>query len=165
METNGHPLKLRVRYAETDQMGVVHHAVYPIWFEAGRSELARAAGLPYAEWEARGVYLMLSDLTCRYRKPARYDEEVTIWTRVAEAASRRVVFAYKVTGPDGATLAEGETRHLAVDRATGRPLVIPDALRESLLRTPSAHPGDGGQGTGDSPPTLPTVPRPEREAP
>ncbi|MBI4914701.1 MAG: acyl-CoA thioesterase [Acidobacteria bacterium] len=137
MEPRPYPVRLRVRYAETDQMGVVHHAVYPVWFEAARSELARAVGLPYSDWERRGVWLMLSDLHCRYRRPARYDEDITVWVRVAEVASRRVTFAYRVTGPDGQVLAEGETRHLTVSSVTARPTVLPDELRDSLLRDPN----------------------------
>jgi acyl-CoA thioester hydrolase len=137
MEPRPFPVRLRVRYAETDQMGVVHHAVYPVWFEAARSELARAVGLPYSDWERQGVWLMLSDLHCRYRRPARYDEDVTVWVHVAEVASRRVTFAYRVTGPDGQVLAEGETRHLTVSSGTARPTVLPDELRESLLRDPN----------------------------
>lgn len=118
-----------MRYAETDQMGVVHHAVYPVWFEVGRTALSHAVGMPYSEWERRGLFLMVAELVCRYRRPARYDEEVTIWTEVREVASRKVVFAYRVTGPDGELLVEGETRHVAVDRASGRPAVIPPDLR------------------------------------
>ncbi|MGE5236331.1 MAG: acyl-CoA thioesterase [Acidobacteriota bacterium] len=140
MEASPYPVPVRVRYAETDQMGIAHHAVYPIWFEAARSALARAVGLAYGEWERRGIYLMLSDLSCRYRRPAHYDELVTTWVWVAEVGSRRVVFAYRVTGPDGQLLAEGETRHVTVDRGTGRPVVLPDELRESLFRTPVGGP-------------------------
>ena len=130
------PHVTRVRYAETDQMGVVHHSVYAVWFETARSAFSRAVGLPYVEWERRGVLLMVSDLTCRFRRPARYDDELTIGVRVAEIASRRVVFEYRVTGPGGELLAEGETRHLVVDRASGRPMVIPEAFRTALLRQP-----------------------------
>ena len=129
------PVPLRVRYAETDQMGVVHHAVYPVWFEAARTELSRAVGLPYTEWERRGVFLMVSEVHCRYRRPALYDEEVTVWVRVSEVSSRRVVFTYLVAR-DGEVLAEGETRHLVVSRDSGHPIVLPAELRDSLLRTP-----------------------------
>jgi acyl-CoA thioester hydrolase len=132
------PFRTQVRYAETDQMGVVHHSVYAVWFEAARTAFSRAIGFPYTEWERRGVLLMVSDLTCRFRHPARYDDEVTIAVRVAEAVSRRVVFEYRVTGPDGELLAEGETRHLVVDRASGRPIVLPQEFREALLRRPTA---------------------------
>lgn len=137
------PTRVRVRYAETDQMGVVHHAAYPVWFELGRSALSRACGMPYARWEERGVYLMVSELSCRYRRAARYDEEITVWTRVREVVSRRVVFEYRVEGPSGELLAEGETRHLVVDRTSGRTVVIPDDLRVVLLRTPEAELGTG----------------------
>jgi acyl-CoA thioester hydrolase len=131
------PFRTRVRYAETDQMGVVHHSVYPVWFEAARTAFSRAVGFPYSEWERQGVLLMVTDVACRFRMPARYDEKVTIWVRVVEAASRRVVFAYRVNGESGDLLAEGETRHLVVDRATGRPMVIPPAFRDTLLRRPN----------------------------
>ncbi len=131
------PVRLRVRYAETDQMGVVHHSVYPVWFEVARTALSHAVGTPYLEWERRGILLMVGELACRFRRPARYDDEVTVWVRVREVASRRVVFEYRVEGPAGDVLVEGETRHVAVDRATGRPAVIPAELRESLRRRPS----------------------------
>ena len=130
------PVVLRVRYAETDQMGVVHHAVYPVWFEAARSELARACGLAYSEWERQGVLLMVSQLDCRYRKPVRYDQEVTVWVRAAELASRRVVFSYRVVREDGALAAEGETRHLIVSAASGRPMSLPASLRAVLQNVP-----------------------------
>ncbi|MFH1175968.1 MAG: thioesterase family protein [Acidobacteriota bacterium] len=132
------PVPIRVRYAETDQMGVVHHSVYAVWFEAARTELARAVGLPYNQWERQGVLLMVSGLAVRFRRPARYGEDVTVEVKVAEVASRRVVFVYVVTNEKGETLAEGETRHLVVERATGHPMVIPAELRQSLLRDPSA---------------------------
>jgi acyl-CoA thioester hydrolase len=129
-------VRLRARYAETDQMGVVHHAVYPVWFEVARSALARAVGVPYADWERDGYSLVVADLRCRYRKPAFYDEEVTVEVRVNEVASRRVVFSYRVLRADGELLVEGETIHLTVDRATGRPTRMPDHLRQALQRDP-----------------------------
>jgi acyl-CoA thioester hydrolase len=129
-------VSVRARYAETDAMGVVHHAVYPVWFEVARTALSHAVGVPYIDWERRGVLLMVGELRCRYRRPARYDDQVTVWVRVGEVASRRVVFEYRVEGPDGAVLAEGETRHVVVDRVSGRPTVLPEELRASLGRTP-----------------------------
>jgi len=130
------PVRVRARYAETDQMGVVHHSVYPVWFEVARTALSHAVGVPYLQWESRGILLMVGELTCRYRRPARYDDEVTVWVRVGEVASRRVVFEYRVEGPSGDVLVEGETRHVVVDRNTGRPTVLPAELRESLRRDP-----------------------------
>ncbi len=130
------PVRIRARYAETDQMGVVHHAVYPVWFEVARTALSHAVGVPYTAWEDTGILLMVGELICRYRRPARYDDEVTVWVRVGAVASRRVVFEYRVDAADGTVLAEGETRHVVVDRATGRPAVLPTELRASLHRTP-----------------------------
>ena len=74
------PVTLRVRYAETEQMGVVHHSVYAVWFEVGRTALSHAVGMPYLEWERRGVLLAVGELRCRFKKPARYDDEITVWT-------------------------------------------------------------------------------------
>lgn len=130
------PVRLSVRYAETDQMGVVHHSVYPVWFEVARTALSHAVGFPYTEWERRGILLVVGELTCRFRRPARYDDEIIVWVRVGEIASRRVAFEYRVQGADRSILAEGETRHVVVDRATGRPTVIPEELRNSLRRSP-----------------------------
>jgi len=128
------PVRVRARYAETDQMGVVHHSVYPVWFEVARTALSHEAAMPYSEWERRGYLLMVAEVTCRYRRPARYDDEVIVWVRVRSVASRRVVFEYRVEDPAGGLLAEGETRHVVVDRATGRPTALPADLRESLTR-------------------------------
>ncbi len=136
MPADFYPVRVRVRYAETDQMGVVHHSVYAVWFEVARTALSHAVRTPYVEWERRGVLLMVGELACTFRRPARYDDEVTIWVRVAEVASRRVVFEYRVEGPSGEVLAEGTTRHLGVDRASGRPIVIPAELRDSLRQSP-----------------------------
>jgi acyl-CoA thioester hydrolase len=116
-------------------MGVVHHAVYLVWFEEARTALSRALGVPYADWERRGLFLMVGTLSCRYRRPARYDEEVTVWVRVAEVASRRITFEYRVEGANGAVLADGQTRHVVVDRTSGRPVALPPDLRAALNRT------------------------------
>jgi len=134
-----HTITVVPRYAETDKGGVIHHSVYPVWFEAARTALSRAVGLPYSEWERQGILLMVSELTCRYRRPARYDNEVTVWVRVVDVASRRVVFAYRVESADGDLLAEGESRHLAVERATGRPMLLPRQMRDSLFRVPESN--------------------------
>ena len=142
MDRPYHPVPVRVRYAETDQMGVVHHSVYPVWFEVARSDLSRASSLAYSAWEELGVLLMVSELHCRYRRPARYDQEVTVWVRVGEVASRQVVFEYRVTSPTGELLVEGVTRHLTVNRRTNRPMAIPERCRQALLEPPPcARPG------------------------
>jgi acyl-CoA thioester hydrolase len=119
---------LRVRYAETDAMGIVHHAVYPVWMELGRSDLLRQLGQSYAQWEAQGVSMAVGELKVRYRAPARYDELVQIRTWVREAGRRKVVFGYEVSR-DGVRLAEGETVHLVVG-PDGRGRTLPDAMLE-----------------------------------
>ncbi|GHF35068.1 4-hydroxybenzoyl-CoA thioesterase [Deinococcus metalli] len=121
---------LAVRYAETDMMGVVHHATYPVWFEVGRTDLMLALGLPYAEIEARGYYLMLSGLNVEYRRAAKYGDTVTVVTRVAQLRSRTLAFTYTVER-GGELLATGETRHIATDRAY-RPARLPDDVLTAL---------------------------------
>lgn len=118
---------IRVRYAETDAMGIVHHAVYPVWMELGRSEWMRQMGQSYAEWETQGVRMSVSEIQITYRSPARYDELVEVVTRVQEAGRRKVVFAYEILR-NGALLAEGRTVHL-VTGEDGRSRVLPDHLR------------------------------------
>ena len=119
---------IRVRYAETDAMGVVHHAVYPVWMELGRSDLMRQLGQGYAQWEAQGVSMAVGELRVRYRAPARYDELVQVRTWVKEAGRRKVVFGYEVSR-DGVCLAEGESTHLAVG-PDGRSRTLPGPLLE-----------------------------------
>lgn len=121
---------LRVRYAETDMMGVVHHATYPVWFEVGRTDLMRALGLPYTEIEARGYYLMLSGLNVEYRRAARYDDELTIITHISAIRSRTVTFTYEVRRGEE-RLATGETRHIATDKQY-RPARLPQDVLTAL---------------------------------
>lgn len=101
-------ISLRVRYAETDQMGVAHHANHLIWFESARSELCRRRGLPYGEMEARGLFLPVVEACVRYRSAARYDEEITVRVRIKERTRRTLRFEYQLDRA-GEVLAEGET--------------------------------------------------------
>jgi acyl-CoA thioester hydrolase len=109
-----HETRFRVRYAETDQMGVVYYANYLIWMELGRAEYCRAAGIRYKDMETEdGVLLAVVDAHCRYLNPARYDEEIAVHTRVARANRRMVESHYQVRNPEtGQELATGETRHI-----------------------------------------------------
>ena len=118
--------RVRVRYKETDQMGIAHHSNYIVWFEIGRTDLCRAAGFPYNEIEKRGFILVVTEVTCRYRIPYRYDDEVVIRTSLAEAASRRMKFAYELRGGGGSVHAEGTSSHVWVDVATRRPVTAPE---------------------------------------
>ena len=92
--TAGERTRLRVRYAETDQMGRAHHMHYLAWFELGRTELLRGAGVAYSEIESQGVKLPVSNVEIEYRSPAGYDEAVDIFTRVSRVRSRTVTFSY-----------------------------------------------------------------------
>ncbi len=123
---------LRVRYSETDQMGVVYHGNYFTWFEVGRVELLRSLGHSYVALEAEGCGLPVIEATCRYRQPARYDDLLTLETAVKALRGPVVVFAY-VLRRDGVLLAEAETRHVAVDRAM-RPRRLPQIYYEALRR-------------------------------
>jgi acyl-CoA thioester hydrolase len=111
--------RVRVRYAETDQMGVVYHANYLIWMEIGRVEWCRSRGASYRDMEAEGILLAVAEVNCRYLAPARYDEVVSIRTRVAEAGRRLVRFEYQIACGERA-LAAGFTKHVFLDRALRR---------------------------------------------
>jgi acyl-CoA thioester hydrolase len=117
---NGVSLTLRVRYFETDQMQVVHHANYFVWFEAGRSEFCRARGIDYAQMEREGLALPVLEARCRYLKPARYDDEIVLQTRVLECRRSLLRIHYEVRRGEE-LLATGETLQMLVDRATGQP--------------------------------------------
>jgi acyl-CoA thioester hydrolase len=123
---------LRVRYAETDAMGIAHHSSFIIWFEVGRGEYMRQRGGDYAQFEAQGYFLPVSDLDARFVASARYSDVVTVRTWIEELRSRSVTFGYEVVmQASGQTLATGHTRHVCVDRA-GRVCVIPKETRELL---------------------------------
>lgn len=113
--------RTRVRYKETDQMGIAHHSNYIVWFEIGRTDLCRETGFPYAEIENRGFILVVTEIACRYRTPFRYDDEVLIRTSVASAASRAIRFSYELFG-DGELRATGFSAHMWLDRVTRKPV-------------------------------------------
>lgn len=129
-----HETEIRVRYAETDKMGIVHHSNYLIWFEAGRSDLCRARGFSYKEMEERDDALMVvAESYVRYKSPAYYEDLLNVRTRVAEVRSRSIRFVYEVTRPaDGAMVAEGETLHLVTD-GDKKVKQIPESYKELLM--------------------------------
>lgn len=88
--------KVVVRYAETDQMGIVHHSVYPIWFELARTDLAKQAGLPYSKMEQMGLMTPLVELHCKYKKPAHYEDELIVTSTIKTLTSVKVEFYYEV---------------------------------------------------------------------
>jgi acyl-CoA thioester hydrolase len=128
-----HQTSFRVRYAETDQMGVVYYANYLVWMEVGRVELVRALGFRYKDLEqSEGLYLSVVEANCRYLYPARYDQEILVETRIAKAGSRMVEFAYRIRSaePDR-LLAEGFTRHIWLNREW-KPTTLPERYRSAL---------------------------------
>jgi acyl-CoA thioester hydrolase len=112
--------RTRVRYKETDQMGIAHHSNYLVWFEIGRTDLCRATGFSYADIEARGFLLVVTGIECRYRIPFRYDEEVVIRTGVENLASRAMKFTYELYS-GGELRATGRSSHMWVNRETRVP--------------------------------------------
>jgi len=118
---------IRVRYAETDRMGLLHHANYAVYFEIGRTELLRARGENYRDIEDAGFFLVIVDLECKFRQPARYDDELTLRTSVARVTHVKIVHEYKLMR-DGVLLAEGRTTLACVDRE-GKPQALPGTLR------------------------------------
>jgi acyl-CoA thioester hydrolase len=113
----GTEVRFRVRYAETDQMGVVYHANYLVWMEMGRVELCRALGVRYRDMEQEGILLTVAEAKCRYRAPARYDEEIVVQPRVVRATTRLIEFGYEISSAERrAALASGSTTHVVCGR-------------------------------------------------
>ena len=124
--------RVRVRYAETDQMGVVYYANYLVWFEIGRTEWLRVKGWTYREMEAEGLALPVIEAHCEYRLGARYDDELEIRTTGRLVSPVRLAFDYEIVRcGDAAVLAAGHTVHATLDRA-GRPVRIPARVKELL---------------------------------
>jgi acyl-CoA thioester hydrolase len=131
--------RVRVRYAETDQMGVVYHANHFIWFEIGRVELMRQLGFTYRNMERdHGCFIPVVDARCRYKAPARYDDEIIVRTRLKNVRESVIQFAYElVRAGDGELLAEGETMHMIMDtkmKVTPLPPDILKAFREAVKK-------------------------------
>jgi acyl-CoA thioester hydrolase len=130
----------RVIYGDTDQMGVVYYGNYLRWFERGRSEFLRQIGIPYVAIEDRGAHFPVTEVSCRYLKSARYDDMITIETRLASLGRATLSFTYRILGAaEHSILAVGSTRHACVDRQ-GRVVRIPQDLQTLFATavTPSA---------------------------
>jgi acyl-CoA thioester hydrolase len=120
--------QIRVRYAETDRMGLLHHANYLVYFEQARTELLRSQGLTYRDMEDQGFYLVITNVEVKFKSPARYDDVLTIRTTVSRTTPVRVEHRYEVSC-DGRPLAEGKTTLACVDRA-GKLQALPDWFQE-----------------------------------
>ena len=124
--------RVRVRYAETDKMGVVYYANYFVWFEVGRTDLLRQSGWNYRDMETEGFALPVIDAQCTFRDSAKYDDDIEIRTTGEMLSPVRVKFSYEVVRPaDASVLAMGSTVHATLDR-TGRPCRLPDRVRTVL---------------------------------
>jgi acyl-CoA thioester hydrolase len=124
-------VSLRVRYAETDRMGIVYHTHYAVWFEIGRTEFCRAAGLPYRSLEDSGIRIPVIGLECKYRRPASYDDEIRVSTTLPELSGRGMAFRYEVRDSESRLLADGATRHVFAD-SEGKPRRAPAEVLERL---------------------------------
>lgn len=120
-------IEIRVRYAETDRMGLLHHSTYIVYFEMGRTELLRKRGVSYREVEDAGHFLVIVDLGCKYKRPAQYDDVLTLRTTVAKVSHVKIVHNYQLFR-DGTLLAEGHSTLACVDRE-GKPQALPEMLK------------------------------------
>lgn len=128
-------IKFRVRYAEVDRMGYVHHGNYAAYFEMGRTELLREHGLVYKELEDDGVIMPLSEFNVKYYKPALYDDELTLHTHMNAPNGVRLVFDYSLYNSKNVLLAEGNTHLVFVDANTRRPMRPPKHLVDKFMKS------------------------------
>ena len=136
-----HETVLRVRYAETDKMGVVYHANYLVWFEIGRTEFCRARGFSYRDMEENSnAFLVVAESYCRYKAPAFYDDELIVRTHITELRRRSLRFGYElIRVSDNVIIAEGETGHVVTD-SQGRVCSLPETYRALLSTRPTPAP-------------------------
>jgi acyl-CoA thioester hydrolase len=130
--------RLRVRYAETDQMGVAYYANYFVWFEVGRSQYCNECGFSYRDMEREtGLFLIVAEANCRYKNPARYEDDLIVRTRLTESTRRTVRFNYEIERADGAAVAIGETLHVLINKE-GRPSSFPEKYLLLMRRVVSS---------------------------
>jgi acyl-CoA thioester hydrolase len=127
-----HEIKIRVRYSETDQMGVVYHGNYAQYFEMGRVEWLRNMGISYKWMEENGIMLPVVSLTMNYKKPARYDDELTVKTTMKKLSSVKIEFDYEIYNDKDELLTTGYSILVFVDMKTGRPTAPPNYILELL---------------------------------
>ena len=126
--------RVRVRYAETDQMGVAYYANYLVWFEVGRSQYCNDCGFSYRDMEREtGLYLIVAEASCRYKSPARYEDELIVRTMIKDLTRRTVRFGYEIRREDGAEVATGETLHVLIN-GEGRPSSFPSEYLARLRK-------------------------------
>ena len=141
-----HESVVRVRYAETDKMGIVYYANYLIWFEIGRTDFCRARGFAYRDMEENDdAFLVVAESYCRYKAPAYYDDELLVRTHITELRRRSLRCGYEIVrASDGQVIAEGETGHVITD-STGRVRSIPEGYAQRLLAPPTLKSANNGE--------------------
>ena len=139
-----HETVLRVRYAETDKMGIVYYANYLVWFEIGRTDYCRARGFSYRDIEeSEDAFLVVAEAYCRYKAPAYYDDELIVRTHITELRKRSLRFGYEIVrAATGQVVAEGETGHVVTD-GSGRVRSLPERYAQMLLAAPIIKPHGG----------------------
>ena len=132
-----HEALLRVRYAETDKMGIVYYANYLVWFEIGRTDYCRARGFSYRDMEeSEDAFLVVAEAYCRYKAPAYYDDELIVRTHITELRKRSLRFGYEIVrASNGQVVAEGETGHVITD-SRGKVRSFPEGYAQRLLAPP-----------------------------
>ena len=126
--------RFRVRYAETDKMGVVYYANYFVWMEVGRTDYCKTVGFSYRDMESEDANMAVADASCRYIAPARYDDEILVRTSIKRLSRRLVAFVYSISnGATGQLLAEGKTIHITVGK-DGKTCSIPDRYYDLLMQ-------------------------------
>ncbi len=129
---NSHKISLRIRYGETDQMGVVYHGNYPQYLELGRVEWLRSLGISYKSMEDDGCILPVISLSINYKKPAVYDELITVTTQLVKIPTVRIEFEYEITDENQGLIATAKTQLAFLDKSTRRPMRCPDYLMQKL---------------------------------
>lgn len=129
---------IRVRYADTDKMGVVYYSNYAVFYEVGRTELFRSLGIPYSQLEEQGIALPVIELIVHYHKSARYDDLISVETSIDELPSVKIKINYRILSQDGVLLNDGSSTLVFVDMKTGRPTRCPQSVLEILKKASEA---------------------------
>jgi acyl-CoA thioester hydrolase len=145
--------ELRVRYAETDQMGVVYHANYLVWCEIGRTDFIRRAGRSYADLEREGVLLAVSDASLRFHASARYDDSISVYTSLSSVGSRGMSFSYRIVRADTGTVLVSATTSLVSINRDGKLVALPREVRnwlQTAMHVEQVPPEAGPVGASDA---------------
>lgn len=133
-----HKTVIKARYAETDQMGIIHHSVYPVWYETARTEFIKTSGITYSQLEKKGVMLPLSEIGCKYILPVHYEDEVVVETKITKITCAKIVFGYSVL-LDGKVVNEGFSVHGFVSSDSFKPINIKKVLPDFYEKLKSVY--------------------------